>query len=252
MKNFLQWHKQSTKNKIIIFSVVFILALCYSFLHRPLGLIMWDRLYYQKEFKLIRADLNEVFDDREKFFKLYHNFYEKENIDEKSKETKKELLHYIDNLEIDLLITTFFGLDELYLQAFTRKIDIYAGILEWSYIYFISNYFKDSYLLTKAQTNDYLSFLQSSDKVLFFVNRLNNDFAKLSINSNIIRIIEVLSKMRNKEICENKDNLLKLLNQANTALQTYKNTESSKNIEGFYDFIQEITNKTKDNFNECK
>lgn len=42
MQKFLSWYKKSTKNKIIIFSVIFIISLAYSFLHRPLGLIMWD------------------------------------------------------------------------------------------------------------------------------------------------------------------------------------------------------------------
>ncbi|WP_334085301.1 hypothetical protein [Helicobacter typhlonius] len=49
MQRFLQWYHKSTRNKIILFSVIFILALGYLFLHRPLGLIMWYHLNFIEE-----------------------------------------------------------------------------------------------------------------------------------------------------------------------------------------------------------
>ena len=60
----------------------------------------------------MEANLYQVNSDEDKFLELYHNFYEKQNIDKRSKEVEKELLHYIDNLEIDLLASSFVGLSE--------------------------------------------------------------------------------------------------------------------------------------------
>jgi len=243
----IRWYYKSTRNKIIALTIIFIIATSYALIYRPLGLIMWYKFNSQKELKLIRDDLNKVFNNREKFLELYQNFYEKQNIEERGEKIRKELLHYIDKLEIDLLATTFFGLDDLYLQAFAHKIELYEGILEWPFIYFISNYSKNSYLLTNVQTNNYLLFIKSFDKVLFFVNRLDNDSAKLKINIYVLRIVEILSEMGNKEICKDKDNLLKLIDRANTTLQTYK-----EKLSEVCDFMQYITNKTKENLNECK
>ena len=164
MQKFLQWYNKSTRNKIILFSVIFILALGYSFLHRPLGLIMWYQWSYSKEFEQMEANLYQVNSDEDKFLELYHNFYEKQNIDKRSKEIEKELLHYIDNLEIDLLASSFVGLSEWYLLAFVSKANIYASDLEWKTAYFI---FKP-YRLTKEQVQSYYDFLKAYNKVLFF------------------------------------------------------------------------------------
>ena len=73
---------------------------------------MWYQWSYPKEFGQMEANLYQVNSDEDKFLELYHNFYEKQNIDKRSKEVEKELLHYIDNLEIDLLASSFVGLSE--------------------------------------------------------------------------------------------------------------------------------------------
>ncbi len=70
MQRFLQWYNKSTRNKIILFSVIFILALGYSFLHRPLGLIMWYQWSYPKEFEQMEANLRQVSSDEDKFLEL--------------------------------------------------------------------------------------------------------------------------------------------------------------------------------------
>lgn len=49
MQRFLKWFQQSRKNKAIVFSIIFIMALLYSFLHRPLGLIAWNEFDFAGE-----------------------------------------------------------------------------------------------------------------------------------------------------------------------------------------------------------
>lgn len=250
MSKILQWYKQSIKNKIIAFGIIFIFALGYSFLHRPLGLIMWDKFNYVKEYKLMKNNLYEVWQDEEKFLELYHSFYEKQNIDKRSKEIEKELLHYIDKLEIDLFATTFFGLDDLYLLAFAHKTIIYTLNIDWQLADSIINDFH----LSKVQTNDYLSFLQSFDKILFFVNRLDNDYLKIQFNDIIIRFMIAFVEITNKEnVCDSKINLINMVDSINNTMQGFKNTELEKLLQKDYlEVIEQESSIFKEKLNECQ
>ncbi|TLD89547.1 hypothetical protein LS66_004355 [Helicobacter sp. MIT 03-1614] len=264
MQRFLQWYNKSTRNKIILFSVIFILALGYSFLHRPLGLIMWYQWSYPKEFEQMEANLRQVSSDEDKFLELYHNFYEKQNIDKRSKEIEKELLDYIDKLEIDLLATTFFGLEDLYLLAFVSKVMIYSNDLEWKLAYAI---FK-SYRLSKEQFQSYYDFFKSYNKFLFFVNGLDNDLhrsklisAKWYANLFVLKFIGIALALTDlaEEQCSMKDDILDIMQKSYNEMQQINNvvTEANKNkkvdfFEKVLGFAQHSYNDAKESFNECK
>ncbi|RDU58769.1 hypothetical protein CQA44_12120, partial [Helicobacter sp. MIT 14-3879] len=174
---------------------------------------MWYQWSYEKELEQMETNLYRVYSDEDKFLELYHNFYEKENIDKRSKKIEKELLHYIDNLEIDLLATTLFGLEDLYLMAFVAKAHIYTNDLDWKLAY---ARFK-SYRLSKEQFQSYYDFLKSYNKFLFFVNGLDNDLSRALIltakwyaNFFILKFIGIALPLTDltEEQCLMKDDIL--------------------------------------------
>lgn len=59
MGKLLQWYHKSTRNKVIIFSIIFTFALGYSFLHRPLGFM--SLAFSEAEMNLFRA-IKRAFD----------------------------------------------------------------------------------------------------------------------------------------------------------------------------------------------
>lgn len=264
MGKLLQWYHKSTRNKIILFSIIFILALGYSFLHRPLGLIMWYQWSYEKEFEQMETNLYEVWNNEEEFFELYHNFYEKEHIDEKNKKIGKELLHYIDKLEIDLLATTFFGLEDLYLLAFVSKVMIYSNDLEWKFAYAI---FKP-YTLSKEQFQSYYDFFKAYNKVLFFVNGLDNDIHRASLmsakwyaNFSVLKSIGIALPFLAtiEERCSVKDDILDIMQKSYNEMQQINNvvTEANKNkkvdfFEKVLGFAQRSYDEVKESLNECQ
>ena len=92
MQKFLQWYNKSTRNKIILFSVIFILALGYSFLHRPLGLIMWYHLNFIEEKEQVETT-RIYMDNKEKFLEYYKQY----DITNKLSKRQKKFFRYIDN-----------------------------------------------------------------------------------------------------------------------------------------------------------
>lgn len=264
MGKLLQWYHKSTRNKIILFSIIFILALGYSFLHRPLGLIMWYQWSYPKEFKQMETDLYEVWKNEEEFFELYHNFYEKEKIDEKNKKIGKELLDYIDKLEIDLLATTFFGLEDLYLVALVSQVQIYVNDLDWK---LACARFK-SYRLSKEQFQSYYDFFKSYNKFLFFVNGLDYDLhrsklitAKWYANFYVLKSIGIALPFlidSIEEQCSMKDDILDILQKCYSELQEINNVVTKANkgkidyLETRLGFAQRSYDEVKEQLNECK
>lgn len=250
-KKFFEWFRKNTKNKIIVFSIVFIFALGYSFLHRPLGLIMWYQWSYLKEYEQMETKLYQVKFNEKEFLKLYHNFYEKENIDKKSKKIEQELLKYIDDFEIDLLASSFIGLSDLYLESFVAKLNIYVNDLEWKMAYSI---FKP-YHLTKEQVQSYYDFLKSYKKILFFINRLDADnakqiTAKLYGNLFVFRFIGQFLLLT-EEKCFMKDDILDMAQKSYVGLQQISNVKSYY-VEKALDAAQYIDELIKKKFNECK
>lgn len=202
----------------------------------------------------MEANLYQVNSDEDKFLELYHNFYEKQNIDKRSKEIEKELLHYIDNLEIDLLASSFVGLSEWYLLAFVSKANIYASDLEWKTAYFI---FKP-YRLTKEQVQSYYDFLKAYNKVLFFVNRLDKNShnanlitAKLYGNFFMFKFIGHFLPLT-EEKCFMKDDILDIMQKSYIGLQQISNIKNYY-VEKALDIAQNIyDDAAKDKLNECQ
>lgn len=250
MQRFLKWYKQSRKNKVIVFSIIFIVALLYSFLHRPLGLIVWYQWSYSKEYKQMEADLYKVQSNEKEFFELYHNFYEKENIAEKSKKIEKELLKYIDWLEIDLLASSFVGLSELYMKSLASKIGIYTNDLEWKLAYSI---FKP-YSLTSEQTQSYYNFLKAYNKFLFFVNRLDDEFIVAKLHSNLV-VFKLIGHLLllTEERCFMKDDILDIVQKSYDELKRIDSGVFKSNLStSFLNAARYVYDTTKDKLNECE
>lgn len=204
MQRFLKWYKQSRKNKVIVFSIIFIVALLYSFLHRPLGLIAWNAFQY----KTTKASLNAIIyaannisvdDNEERFLNLYSHH----NIPQEKALISQDIWRYIDELEIDFLTATFLGLEELYLQSFLNKAKIY--MLDYMLIdAFDKIYHNSSY--TKREVMLYQEFLNVFEKVFFFIAKLakSNDiyqryvFQVAGLNAGYIWLMSNFSK---EQIC---------------------------------------------------
>lgn len=121
MQRFLKWLQQSRKNKAIVFSIIFIMALLYSFLHRPLGLIAWNEFDFAGESQQIKA-ITSYIDNEKRFLESYTQH----NIADRFYKSQKEIFRYIDDFEIDLLASSFVGLAEWYIQSFLSKSNVYV------------------------------------------------------------------------------------------------------------------------------
>ncbi len=134
MKTFYLWFAKSAKNKIIIFSIIFLLSFCYVFLHRPLGLIAWYHTQSDSEISQIK-EVQSVIYDESKFLEIY----KQHDIANRLFATQKEFYKYIDDFEIDLLTSSFLGLADSYLDAFFRKDRVYV----FSYGLYITRQYSD-------------------------------------------------------------------------------------------------------------
>ena len=161
---FLRWYFKNTRNKIVFFIILFLLSLGYSLLHRPISLIVWDSFRYEKEQIITRELESAIGVDKDKYLQLYDN-----NIANQQATIRNEILKYIDNLETDLFISTLFGIEGVYLQAFLNK----------SHIYMVgSTYFSSAYKLyknipyTSQDIQSFNDFLNAFNKAFFFLTKL--------------------------------------------------------------------------------
>ena len=128
---FFKWYFKNTRNKIVFFIILFLLSLGYSLLHRPVSLIVWDSFRYEKEQIITRELESAIGVDKDKYLQLYDS-----NIANQQATIRNEILKYIDNLESDLLFSTLFGIEGVYLQAFLNKSHIYmVGSTYFSSVY---------------------------------------------------------------------------------------------------------------------
>lgn len=262
MKKFLSWYKQSTKHKIIFFSIIFIISLAYSFLHRPLGLIMWDwsqrKATEQALNAIILAATNISIDDNEKrFLKLYAD----NNISQEKDLIAKDVLHYIDNLEIDLLASSIVGLDELYLQAFLQKAKVYT--LEYVLVdIFDKIYHNTPY--TQEEITFYQKFLKALDKPFYFITRLahrDSEYERYAIQLALMQIsyIYFIDNFTQEQICSlDKTLFLKKIQESEHIVNTISSSlwkeaqEKYANITRTKDAIKVMANKARGKLNECK
>lgn len=242
MQKLLQWYHKSTRNKVIIFSIIFTLALSYSFLHRPLGLIMWYHLNFIEEKEQVEMTRIHM-DNKEKFLDLYRQY----DITHNFRKSQKELFKYIDDFEIDLLASSFMGLSEWYLQSFLSKSRIYV---EYFNIYIgYQEYHENTY--TPENTNMFMEFLDKNQKISFFIDRLalkDEDFERYMFQQNAILIMFIFPYiyfLSGEQVCAlpNKESILKNLTNF------YESTNIKENEKKNFDTMQ---NLIKDKLNECQ
>lgn len=242
MKSFLQWYHKSTRNKVILFSIIFILALGYSFLHRPLGLIMWYQFSFAEENKQIKLAISYVSDEKE-FLESYKQY----DIADKFHKSQKELFRYIDDFEIDLLASSFMGLSEWYLQSFLSKSRIYV---EYFNIYIgYQEYHKNTYM--PENINMFMEFLDKNQKISFFINRLalkDKEFERYMFQQNAILIMFIFPYiyfLSEEQVCAlpDKESILKNLTNF------YESTNIKENEKKNFDTMQ---NLIKEKLNECQ
>lgn len=260
MQRFLQWYHKSTRNKVIIFSIIFTLALGYSFLHRPLGLIMWYHLNFIEEKEQVETTRIHI-DNKEKFLDLYRQY----DITHNFRKSQKELFKYIDDFEIDLLASSFMGLSEWYLQSFLSKSRIYV---EYFNIYIgYQEYHENTY--TPENTNMFMEFLDKNQKISFFIDRLalkDEDFERYMFQQNAILIMFIFPYiyfLSGEQVCAlpNKEKISNVLMQFFDVYQklqgenkTYKIGKErqgdtfDKNLQG----LLNLHNLIKDKLNECQ
>lgn len=260
MQRFLQWYHKSTRNKVILFSVIFIFALGYSFLHRPLGLIMWYQWSFVEENKQIKLAISYVSDEKE-FLESYKQY----NITDKLHKSQKELFKYIDDFEIDLLASSFVGLSEWYLQSFLSKSKTYS---EYFNLYIVhQEYHKNAY--TTEIINMFMEFLDKNQKISFFINRLalkDEEFENYMVQQRFIQLqfmFSIIYFFTQEQVCAlpNKEKISNALMQFYDAYQklqgenkTYKTAKErqgdtfDENLQG----LLNLHNLIKEKLNECQ
>lgn len=242
MQKFLQWYHKSTRNKVILFSIIFTIALGYSFLHRPLGLIMWYRFSFAEENKQIKVAINYVSDEKE-FLESYKQY----DIAGKLHKSQKELFKYIDDFEIDLLASSFVGLSEWYLQSFLSKSETHSEYFNLYIAY--QEYHKNTYM--PENINMFMEFLDKNQKISFFIDRLalkDEDFERYMFQQNAILIMFIFPYiyfLSGEQVCAlpNKESILKNLTNF------YESTNIKENEKKNFDTMQSLI---KDKLNECQ
>ena len=260
MQKFLQWYHKSTRNKVILFSIIFTIALGYSFLHRPLGLIMWYHLNFIEEKEQVEMTRIHM-DNKEKFLDLYRQY----DITHNFRKSQKELFKYIDDFEIDLLASSFMGLSEWYLQSFLSKSRIYV---EYFNIYIgYQEYHENTYM--PENINMFMEFLDKNQKISFFIDRLalkDEEFERYMFQHRFIQLqfmFGIIYFFTQEQVCAlpNKEKISNALMQFYDAYQklqgenkTYKTAKErqgdalDENLQG----LLNLHNIIKDKLNECQ
>lgn len=117
---------------LLIALIIFI-----SLAYRPLGLIFWDRYYYEKENR-IGKEISKLFWSNEEEFK---KVFVEQNLNQELKLNQKELLNYMYNFKKDFKFMQILGLDNAYLVALKNKDVLFTLQMQnnLNYFYFISN-----------------------------------------------------------------------------------------------------------------
>ena len=237
---------------IPVFVLTLLISLSYIFLHRPLGLIIWDKLYYEEERDNAKR-YNSVSWANEEYFKI---FYLKENIAQTSKELKTSVLEYMDNFSLDFVIMSIFNLDDSYLKALTNKILTYETFFELDIVYFS---FTNG--LNSKTIDDNLNFLKFYDDLLYKINHLKTELytpQKITANGNYVIMNYFLFQIISKEqLCsiKNKEQMLNNINNAKNNVYYFNNIRLNMKLETFDIEIlnlNQFLKNTKDKLNACK
>ncbi|MBT0827113.1 hypothetical protein KJQ85_08700, partial [Campylobacter lari] len=141
---------------LLIALIIFI-----SLAYRPLGLIFWDRYYYEKENR-IGKEISKLFWSNEEEFK---KVFVEQNLNQELKLNQKELLNYMHHFKKDFKFMQILGLDNAYLVALKNK-DVLFGLQmqnNLNYFYFISN---------STDLKEINNYLNVADEFLVFMSEI--------------------------------------------------------------------------------
>lgn len=144
-----------------IFLIIF-LSLAYTFLQRPLGLIVWDRYYYEKENQIRKGILKLSTNNEEEFKKVFSE----QNLNQELKINQKELLNCMHYFKKDFKLMQILGLDNAYLQALRDKASLFGRQSENNLYYF----YIASNSTDLEEMNNFISII---DKYTAFINEIN-------------------------------------------------------------------------------
>ncbi len=255
MKTFYLWFAKSAKNKIIIFSIVFLLSFCYVFLHRPLGLVIFsidkDR-YSRNAYKL--DEIRKNISNKDMFLRLANEY----NLADKEKFHKKELLSYIDNFNTDLFIVNVLGLNEWHYQGLLMKARIYANE-KGMYVAYKTH---KEITITKNDIASMLEFSNRFNDIVSFFNNLALEDSlhnRYMIQSNITQFLLVQPEIyflafRDNKLClvvdsQIKNALLERLSRIKKVLLQHYNELDMQRLDK--SIIKPI-NELKEQLNECR
>ena len=257
MQRFLKWYKQSRKNKVIVFSIIFIVALLYSFLHRPLGLmIFWISTHYGDSYnEMQRLDkIHSNIINKDIFIQLSDEY----NLSTKVAKHRKEFLNYTDKFTTDILVANSLGLEEWYYQPLLIKAKIYA--LEEGY-YALYKAHKGT-PITQDDIQSILYFFKSFDTLIFFFNEISLQdaaYKRYMLQANMIQFMFIMPQISLLADLENtlclvidtkaRNELLQRMSDINDSLSQYFGE-----LEIYFDKNTAIDtiNKAKDKLNECE
>ncbi|RDU58822.1 hypothetical protein [Helicobacter sp. MIT 14-3879] len=214
MKRFINWYNKSLRNKVILFSIIFIFALMYSFLHRPLGLAIFciDSYYGNSYNELQTLDkLNKNMMYKDIFLQLSDGY----NLAYKVKKHKKEFLEYINHFTTDLFLVNLLGLEDWYYQPLLIKAKMY--VLEEGFYTAYKEHKKIP--ITKEDIKSTLDFLNSFDEIVFFFNKIsleNTQYKRYMLQANLIRFLLIQPKISflvflENRLCSVVDNQAKII-----------------------------------------
>ncbi|WP_257906006.1 hypothetical protein [Campylobacter lari] len=141
---------------LLIALIIFI-----SLAYRPLGLIFWDRYYYEKENR-IGKEISKLFWSNEEEFK---KVFVEQNLNQELKLNQKELLNYMHHFKKDFKFMQILGLDNAYLVALRNKDVLFTLQMQnnLNYFYFISN---------STDLKEINNYLNVADEFLVFMSEI--------------------------------------------------------------------------------
>ncbi|WP_257936010.1 hypothetical protein UPTC15629_0885 [Campylobacter lari] len=158
---------------LLIALIIFI-----SLAYRPLGLIFWDRYYYEKENR-IGKEISKLFWSNEEEFK---KIFIEQSLNQELKLNQKKLLNYMHNFKKDFKFMQILGLDNAYLVALKNK-DVLFGLQMQNNL----NYF---YLASNSTTNlkEINNYLNVADELLVFMSEIEKLPSKYNLGKIMFEI----------------------------------------------------------------
>ncbi|MBT0832189.1 hypothetical protein KJQ82_08200 [Campylobacter lari] len=166
------------KRFYILCGLLIALIIFISLAYRPLGLIFWDRYYYEKE-NQIRKEISKLFWSNEEEFK---KVFVEQNLNQELELNQKELLNYMHNFKKDFKFMQILGLDNAYLVALKNK-DVLFGLQMQNNL----NYF---YLASNSTTNlkEINNYLNVADEFLVFMSEIEKLPSKYNLGKIMFEI----------------------------------------------------------------